>query len=122
MNSNNNSITNNRRIVVTTWGSLTKYDDLGLVTLWIDDDNLTQKTSLEEADRKTTVLHQGQIIDEFATVKTKQQQMNDEMKKKKKLTDAVQHQDSEEMKLAIESLKAVADVTLTPLPSSWKLS
>jgi hypothetical protein len=48
--------------------------------------NLTQKTSLEEADRKTTVLHQGEI-DEFATtVKTKQQQMNDEMKKKNQWT------------------------------------
>ena len=84
--------------------------------------NLTQKTSLEEADRKTTVLHQGQI-DEFATtVKTKQQQMNDEMKKKKPMDASVQHQESEEMKLAIESLKAIADATLTPLPSSWKLS
>jgi hypothetical protein len=84
--------------------------------------NLTQTTSLEEADRKTTVLHQGEI-DEFATtVKTKQQQMNDEMKKKKPMDASVQHQESEEMKLAIESLKAIADATLTPLPSSWKLS
>jgi hypothetical protein len=39
MNSNNNSITNNRRIVVTTWDSLTNYDDLGLVTLWVDEDD-----------------------------------------------------------------------------------
>lgn len=54
--------------------------------------NLTQTTSFEETDRKTTVLHQNQI-DEFATIKTRLQHMNNGMKKKKKLMNAVQHQE-----------------------------
>ena len=46
---NNNNITNNPgRIVVTTWGSLTKYDDFGLVTLWVDEEesNTNSSTSM----------------------------------------------------------------------------
>lgn len=78
MNSNNNNITNNQgRIVVTTWGSLTRYDDFGLVTLWDDEeesntnDNATNSSTSMILKQKMSSIDAVDIVPTLETIKIK---------------------------------------------------
>jgi len=63
--------------VVTTWGSLTRYDDFGLVTLWDDEeesntnDNATNSSTSMILKQKMSSIDAVDIVPTLETIKIK---------------------------------------------------